>query len=269
MADSRRQPYVAALVEHAGLRKPMELIAAGVARIRYCSTMRELCDLVGAARPMAVVAPISDSGGDDIWAVVKRVGAEDAPPRLLIYTDLTQPAARVIAALASHPLDFRFVLRSEGIFATEFAAILNEQRSAYARTPLLREMQPRLTGAVAQILMGSVFLGVRKTGPGDLAAMCTMSVRSIEHRLAQAGLRTPHWILGWMCTLHSLWRLEQLQRDVKEVARTAGFETRQAFTNYVRRYAGFPPVSLLAKEGFHGAMRRFARQIAERDVVGG
>lgn len=100
-------------------------------------------------------------------------------------------------------------------------------------------------------------LGARRASVADLAALCGISVRTLEWRLRSARMMTARRLLRWMMTLHATWHLDVRRSTPKSIADGMRFASTAALYSLLARQMVRAPTGELRRLGFHGALARF------------
>jgi hypothetical protein len=114
----------------------------------------------------------------------------------------------------------------------------------------------------ADIMATAAIAGHRRTPVRALARLSGVNVRVLESRLKTAGLIPAEHLLGWMVSLHTLWRRDVLAWTPKRTATSANFETSDVWTSYVARQVGARPATLLRSGGFANLLDRCATRMS-------
>ncbi len=117
-----------------------------------------------------------------------------------------------------------------------------------AAVALIELIIPRVPSRIENTVRAAIVIGHRRTDIDDLARACGIAPRTLHLRLASSPTMTARQLLAWALVLHATWRLERLEWNIKRTAAAAGFTTRDAFANYVRRNVSVRP-ALLASRG--------------------
>ena len=115
-----------------------------------------------------------------------------------------------------------------------------------ASRDLVNRIVPNVPIGIEPIVQVAILIGHRRRHVHDLARVCGTAPRTIHWRLATAGPMTARQLLAWALALHAAWRRERLGWNVKQVSAAAGFDTRGAFANYIRRNVWMTPGQLSA-----------------------
>jgi len=129
-----------------------------------------------------------------------------------------------------------------------------EQRAA--QLLIVARIACGLPMAVWDVVVLAVLLSHRRTSVRELAAMCGLADRTVEWRLANAGLPTARTILGWMTSLYCAWRIDTLGWSHKRAARAAGFGNVELCDASVQRHTGERLLRLCGAGGFEGLLDR-------------
>jgi transcriptional regulator GlxA family with amidase domain len=113
------------------------------------------------------------------------------------------------------------------------------------------------------IVTAALVLGKRRVSVRDLAAVTDTPLRTLEWRLAQCDMRPANEILGFILSLHIVWRLEAMAWPLKRIACAAGFTSSAALCRYVQRHIGERPRTMMKSLRFDklaslGNLRRHA-----------
>jgi hypothetical protein len=180
----------------------------------------------------------------------------------LLRADLMSTSVRQITALAAVASDLRISLSAGGDDLVEdIRALLVTQATTSAEHAIIRRLLPAVAALGPEIVVGAAVLGKRRRHVGELASVIGRTERTLEWRLRTAHAPTPGTVLGWMVSLHSLWRLEISCWPVKRAAHTAGFKDSSTLSNYLKYHLGVRARSALRLGGFWYWLEHFAAQL--------
>jgi len=112
--------------------------------------------------------------------------------------------------------------------------------------PLVASVSTTVSDIVAAAILG----GHRRITVSVLAQICALPIRTLEWRLRACGAPEARRMLGWVLSLHVLWRLDMLRRTPKQVAAASGFRSAEAMSAFVGRQTGCRPRAVMASGGF-------------------
>ena len=104
------------------------------------------------------------------------------------------------------------------------------------------------------VVAAAAIAGDRRRSVEDFASLCGFSVRALELRLQNSGGPVPRELLGWVLSLHILWRLDILGWQPKRVADSVSFRSVDTMALYVERWTGERPRRLLNEGGGFGGL---------------
>jgi hypothetical protein len=142
---------------------------------------------------------------------------------------------------------------------------LSEQLARFLATPpepspeflIISRIPAELPWWVRKILTACVVLGKQRAEVEKLATACEYTPDVLEHKLRRAGFRAPEDLLGIFVSLQAAWWREMLRESVTEVAAKMRFPSRQAFSNYFLRHAGFRPKAVADKMLYAAMLEQF------------
>lgn len=97
---------------------------------------------------------------------------------------------------------------------------------------------------VVPIANAALRIGRRRASLHALAIECALPDRTLQWRLKKYTRCSACDMLAYSLLAHAAWDLEREGWNVKRIAGAAGFGSREAFTNYVRRHLGLTPRQL-------------------------
>lgn len=115
------------------------------------------------------------------------------------------------------------------------------------------------------VAAAAAIAGGRRRSVEEFASLCGISSRALELRLRAAGGPVPRELLGWVLSLHVLWRLDILGWQPKHVADSVSFRSVDAMALYVKRWTGERPRRILGKGGgFDGLVKECDARFLDR-----
>jgi len=189
------------------------------------------------------------------------IGKLDEHITLILRAELSPSIAREIIHLARTVRDVRVSLIGVDDLAMELQSFVAVEEQSHADAAIIRRIAHEMDNWRPEIFVAAAVAGRRRTQVVTLATMCAIPIRTLEWRLHAAGVLPARKPLGWMLSLHSVWRLDVLGWPLKRAAHAAGFSSSEGLGNYVSRHLGARPIEL-ARSGFEPLLERFVNQLA-------
>jgi len=209
----------------------------------------------------AIVAELTPTSNDVVVRIARAIASSDAPPRLVLLTELSNSTASAVVAIHRWVPDVGVSLRGFDSLGDSVSEILSMDREDQPALEVMARCVSLVTPVGLEILAGAALVARRTRAITSLADVCRLSPRTVEQRLGDAGLMGPKRLLLWLGSLHALWQLERLHWSPKRIAVAAGFRSPQALSNCVERATGLRLAGLSAKLGFEGGLREFADRV--------
>jgi AraC-like DNA-binding protein len=254
------EPCIAVLIADPGDRQQVLGAVAPFAHARVCQSLHDVHASIASGRLTGLVCECQDAYG-------QRLGSTLATGQ----SPLDVPTLIFVRPIASDVTSFSEVVRSGSPALARVAgqadvcgavrAVIERRWSPEASAPIVRQLAEQSPTPLDVLLVIAMIAGSKRLGVTAFAQLARVSERTLQRRLAIAGLPRAGRLLAWATVLHSAWRLEVGGERVKEASVTGGFLTREAFTSFIRRHAG-RTVSHLCKEGsFFQALNAFLTEL--------
>ncbi len=169
---------------------------------------------------------------------------------------------RLVRTIAPTSAKIRLSLRPLPIVTDLFDVLAGS--GVVADIPIIAGLSRLWPESAFPELIALVSCGSRRVGPVATAGACGCALRTLQWRLRTAGLPPASTLLGWMVTLHTMWRLEVLGWSLKRAASVAGMPDGRNLSEYVARHASARPRALLHKGGFHATVARLCEVLSTR-----
>lgn len=231
----------------------------GKARVRFCTHADELVEAIRTQPASAVLVEWTPETAFRLRAIVDAIRSAATPIPILIRCSMSRQVALDILSVSPLVLDLRISLRGYDDVSVCAAQLLLRHDALSARSHLVArvtEVSPPL--AVAVIATAAI-VGERCSTVRCLADVCHMPVRSLEHRLSEAGVVPAKRVLLWMVALHAAWRRERLCWSSKRTSAAAGCRASRELTARVRRVLGVSVADLGEHVRFDAAFDQFAK----------
>jgi len=131
--------------------------------------------------------------------------------------------------------------------------------------PVLRRIGDLIPKAVADIVVASILVGFPKRSVTKLSRMCQLSTRTLERRLAEAGVATAKQLLARSLCMHALWYLEVHEWSFKRTSTAAGFSSPSLLGEYLKRHCHLSYRQLLTTGSFARSVDQFAETLSGRE----
>jgi hypothetical protein len=208
-----------------------------------------------------VVWQLAFGAEGDIESLATAMRGHQDAQSVLLYMDLTRAAARQVVAVAEHLPQARIALGGHDDLQRTIVALRKDAAEPTAVSKIVLRLLPLVPERAKDAVATAVVVGRRRTPVQAFASLCGAPVRTLEWHLSSSHVASAEDLLGRMVALHSLWRLDVLAWSPKRAATGAGFESRNAWSNYVARHAGAHPPTLLREIGFAGLLGRCVGEI--------
>jgi hypothetical protein len=229
--------------------------------VQFCQNEQELVRAAARDDDPLVIWEVARGAEAEIEAVATAMRKHSSSRSILLHVDLTRAAARQVLALALHLPYARISLRGQDDLHTGILGLRDNSAEQSAISRIALRLLPPVAARAKDIVATAVVAGRRRTYVRELSRFCGVPVRTIKSRLSSSRLVNPEHLIGQMIALHSLWRLDVLAWSPKRAFLAAGFNSRDAWSDYVTRHAGAHPPRLLFDGGFAGLLERSAREL--------
>lgn len=236
-------------------RAALVLGTRNTARIAFCVNALQVASAAADPAAVAVVFEVFPDSKHDICTIAAAIARRDAPIPLLLRVGLRGVRALPLSELQHVLFDLRLSLRNADHFARCVAGI--RFPTTQARIAILARIQELVPPEVLDIVVAATVLGERHASMSVLAALCELSERRLEERLAEVRTLPGKRLMMWMLSLHSMWRLERLGWPAKRAASEAGFATPDGLSRLVQRTVGLRLVKLVRGSSFDGTLDLF------------
>jgi len=220
---------------------------APFADLRICNSLQDLRTGIATGDITGVVCECRDSYGVPLRARLLSGSIGDKVPAL-IFLRPTPLDVSFFSHIVRSGLPALARVTGQADIGDVVRSVLEHNWSLEATAPIVRRIIERFAAPLDMILMIAIIAGSKRLAVNSFAQLTRMSERTLQRRLAIAGLPPASRLLSHATMLHSAWRLEVGGDRVKEVVAASGFVTREAFTSFVGRHAGCT-VSHLTREG--------------------
>lgn len=228
---------------------------------RVCQSVNDVHASIAAGGLTGLVCECRDSYGRQLGSVLASgQSALDVPTLILV---------RPIASDVSF---FREVARSglpalariSGQAATGevVRSVIENRWSPEASAPIIRKIAEHSPTSLNMLLVLAMIAGSRRLSVTAFAKLASVSERTLQRRLAIAGLPPAVRLVGWATMLHSAWRLEVAGERLKEASASGGFSSREAFTGFIRRHGGCTASRLRNAGSFHQMLGAFLAELS-------
>jgi AraC-like DNA-binding protein len=257
-------PYVAVLIADAEDRRLILDAVSPISRVRVFQAFQDvqesirkecLTGLICECRDAYGYTLVTFAEGQDVHSLPTLVFLRPVECEVISFTKLAQTGWPAIARVAGQT----------GL-GDAARAVVEDHWPPEASAPIMRELVARSPSQLDMLLVIAMIAGSRRLGVAEFAWLARVSERTLQRRLAIAGLPCARRLLAWAMILHSAWRLEVIGQRVKEAGVSAGFLTREAFTSFVRRHSGFTLSRLCQDGSFRENMETFLSELYYRPV---
>lgn len=246
----------------------LPVVASGELRIELCRTEGEILRALTEGPVAAVLWELGARATHGLphAAAALRAAAPSLP--LIVEMQLSRTAARQLLTIAALEPAPRVVIRGVDRLEVVVEEVLEHGSEPGAHGEIACTLLPLVPSGAIDIVATAAVVGHRRSSVARFARICGLSSRTVEWRLQVARLPVPVKLLGWMLSLHGLWRLDVLGWTAKRVAAAAGFETANVWSNYVERHTGSRPSAHLRDDGFASLLRRCCDVLCETHTTG-
>ena len=232
--------------------------------VRFCQPGADLGSYVRDGHPALVIWELGPDAEVEIASMTLALLVISANVRLLIRMDVTRAAARQALAIARHLPEARVSLSGYDDLARDIMSACSEEGQPTAYPTIVKQVLETIPRRAVDIVAAASLAGYRHMKVAEFARVCGVPVRTLEWRLNTAQLMPARNLLGWILSLHSLWRLDILVWTSKQAATAAGFSSPDAWAQYIKHHAGDRPSYLLHKGGFHYLLGKFREALSVR-----
>jgi hypothetical protein len=235
--SSRNEEIVLAYVGTAGDQQAI-LETVGEARTVFAPNPQSLTRLAADPRTAALILDVQLIGAAPMRELVDLLARRSRPIPVLLRFALNPHAIRLALSCEPRCHDLRLSLRGYDDLSSCIARLETPMLQEGARRAIVTRAATHAPDRVLDVVVGAAIAGERRTSVRDLAALCGVSVRRIEERLASAGLPSAKRLLMGMLAAHSHWRLSRLGWSGKLAAGQAGFQSGDALSRRLKRATG-------------------------------
>ena len=182
-------------------------------------------------------------------ALVDDLLAEFPHIRTLLRTSLRRNAIERLVSACSRSIRCRISIRGLDNFGSDLRGMISGNDDRGATRLILEEIAREIPAIARDVVVGAAAIGWQRTSVADLATACHIAERTVDWRLAHAGLISGSALLGQILCVHSVWRMEVLGWSPKQTAGRSGFGNVAAFTNFLKRHTGMTPGAAIAEGG--------------------
>lgn len=162
--------------------------------------------------------------------------------------------ARTVADLR---LSFRRWDRLEADIERLLSPAMISAPTPSARLQIIARSAEVVGGRALPIVAMAASLGARAISVSELAAACGLGPRTLESRLANAGVMGPKALLQWNLSLHAAWGHCVAQRRPSELAEAMGLSSADVLSDRVERATGLRLGAVCEDIGFEGLLERY------------
>lgn len=249
---------VAALVLDRADRAAIHRALGRRTSVRLCERADALRAMLAAADVHLVVTELRDAVGASVIPVLTDAVSRGELPAIVVRESLADAAAGDVVRLAGARVPARLSLRGVAPIADALVAALGKQPDAGADLAILERVGPLVPFRTRAFLLVCAASPSPRLHVERASMLLGVARRTLENRLAAAGMPPAHRIVGWCVALHAAWRLDVLGHRPKRVAADLGFSSSAAIANLLARYCGCSPTSLRVHGGFQVQLERFA-----------
>lgn len=249
---------VAALILHDGDRAAIHRTLGRRMPVRLCERADALRSMLASGDARLVVSELRDRIGISVVPVLAHAAARAEAPSLVVRTWVADAVADDIIAFAATRVPARVSMRGVAPIDDAMLAALGGKSDRRPDLVILDRVGPLLSHPVRAFVIVCAVAPSPRLHVGRAAALLGLARRSLENRLASAGMPPAHRVIGWCAALHAAWRLDVLGQPRKQVATELGFATEAGVANLLARYCGCSPTSLRNHGGFQTQLERFA-----------
>lgn len=249
---------VAALILDDGDRAAIHRALGRRMPVRVCERADALRSILAAGDVRLVASELRDCIGISVVPVLAYAASRAAAPSLVVRTSVADAAADDIVRFAAARVLASVSVRGVASLDDALLAALGGRSDPSPALVILERVGPFLPHPVRSFVVLCAIAPSPRLHVGRAAALLGLARRSLENRLASAGMPPAYRVIGWCAALHAAWRLDVLGHSRKQVATDLGFATDAAVANLLARYCGCSPTSLRNHGGFQTQLERFA-----------
>lgn len=259
-AGSSPESRIAVLIADSFERQQVLGALAPFGYARVCQSVEDVHASIANGGLTGLVCECRDSYGQHLGSgLASGQAALDVPTLIFVrpvasdvsfFSDVVHSGSPALARIAGQA----------GI-ADVVRAVIESRWSPEASAPIVRQIAEHSPTSLDMLLVLAMIAGSKKISVTTFAQLAHISERTLQRRLAIAGLPPAVRLLGWATMLHSAWRLEVAGERVKEASVTGGFRTREAFTGFIRRHAGCTASRLCDEGSFHDTLGAFLAEL--------
>lgn len=232
--------------------------------VRVCERADVLRSMLAAADVRLVVTELRDRAGAPVLPVLAEGAARARAPAMVVRTPLGDAAADDVIGLAAAHIPASMSVRAVVPMGGGLLDALGGRREPRADLVILERVGPLVPHPARAFVVVCALVPSPRLHVGRAAALLGLARRSLENRLASAGMPPARRVIGWCAALHAAWRLDVLGHRPKQVAAELGFSSGAAVANLLARHCGCSPTSLRNHGGFHAQLERFAALVRPR-----
>jgi AraC-like DNA-binding protein len=248
------------MISDSGDRLQAITALAPFARVRLCQSSQDLQASIANDALTGVICECRDSYGLQLAPGLVSAPTGLDVPTLILLRPLA-PDALFFSDLVCSGLPALARIRGQVEMGDLVRSVVEGRWLPEANAPIIRALADRLGAPVETTLVIAIIAASRRLRVRAFAQLAQMSERTLQRRLASAGLPSAARLLAWGTTLHSAWRLEIRGEGVKETSAGSGFPTREAFTGFIRRHAGCTASDLARRGSFLHKLETFLAEI--------
>lgn len=251
---------IAVLIADLADRRRVINALAPLARVCVCQSLQDLQAILAKGAMSGVICECRDSYGLPLGPGLASVEFGLDVPTLIFmrptasdvsfFSDLVRRGVPALARVTGQA-DIGDVVRS----------VIKRRWFPEATAPIIRHIAGCLATPLEMTLVIAMIAGSIRLDVNTFARLAGVSERTLQRRLAVAGLPSASRLLTIALTLHSAWRLEIRGDRVKEVVAASGFTTREAFTSFIRRHASCNASDLSQQGAFHRLLEGFVAEL--------
>ena len=181
---------------------------------------------------------------------------------ILVILDMTTSAARQVLMLLNSGFRAQLSLQRHDDLEADIISFCAAKRDRSASSVILQHLLPLVSTRSHSVVIHAALLAHRRITVQQFARLNGSSVRTLQWTQRNAHMIPAKLLLGWMVSLHSLWRLEALGWNAKRTWSTGGFPNHDAWAQYIARHAGASPARLLSNGGFARLLAHCGQAIA-------
>jgi len=204
---------------------------------------------IGEMAPV-VLWDISRSSTEDIDSVISLASTSLRRTELFVLLPMGAVRARQVLVLVSRFPDAEVLLVGLDDVLSCITRVMDGTKEHRAFQQMMRPLVTSVSAAVSDIVTTAVLAGHRRITVSTLARLFGLPPRTLVWRLRANEAPQARHMLGWILSLHVLWRLDILRWGTKHTAAVSGFRSVEAMSSFVARQTGCRPGVLLARGGF-------------------